>query len=189
MINLLPDDTKKDIRAARANVILLRYNFLTLIAIGLLGCISALFYVVMHNTQSTAVTTTQDNSALAASFEPIRKNADEYRTNLSIASQILKNSTDYTNIVMSITKLLPTGVVMDNITVNSADFGKPTTLSAHVKTFEKATELKQSFESSKLFTNVHLQNVTNDGDTTTVPGYPISVSIAVQVNKESGEQK
>lgn len=189
MINLLPDDTKKDIRAARSNVILLRYNFLTLVAIGLLACISALFYYIMHNTQSNAVTTTHDNSALAASYQDVRKNADEYRANLSVASQILKNSTDYTNILMSITKLLPSGVIMENITLNSTDFGKPTTLSAHAKTFEKATELKQNFEGSPLFTNVHLQNVTDDGDQATAPGYPISVSIVVQVNKEPGVTK
>src|ERR1700740_2697732 len=107
MINLLPDDQKREIQASRVNVVLLRYNFLAVLTIGLLVASYFLFYFVLHNTQSNAVTASDDNSKKADSFADVRRNADDYRNNLSIANAILDKSVNYTSVIIAITKLIP----------------------------------------------------------------------------------
>ncbi len=181
MINLLPDDTKRDIRAARTNVLLLRYNVLTLASIGGLLIICALFYIVLSANESSATTKTSDNSAKAASYEKTRAAADEYKKNLSIAKTILGNSVNYTSVVFAITDLLPSGVVLDNLTINATDFGKQTTFLAHAKGYDQAEALKEKFQSSKLFSNVYFQSISKEESSDS--GYPVAVTLSAQLNK------
>lgn len=183
MINLLPEEMKKDIKAARMNVVLLRYNIITAIAIGLLGVFCAFFYLMMGMSQSSAVTKTSDNSAKAASYAQVRQEADTYRANLTIAKSILSNSVNYTSVVFAITNQLPKNVVLDNLTLRAADFGQQITFAAKAKSYADATALKESFQNSKIFSNVYLENLIDAGSTGQSSTYPISVTISVKLNK------
>ena len=185
MINLLPDETKRDIRAARMNVVLVRYVLLTLCALLLLAAFCGLFYFILHETQSKAMTTSVDNNAKATSYGNVRKAADEYRNNLSIASKILNNSVNYTSVIFEITKLLPKGVTLDSLNLTAADFGQQTSFSARAKSYDKATELKKNFEGSKIFTNVYFQNLTdsNASSSSGTNPYPIAITISAKLNK------
>jgi hypothetical protein len=184
MINLLPDETKRDIRAARMNVVLLRYNLITLGAVALLAGFCLLFYVILHNNQSMAENTTNDNSLKAASYNDVRKAADEYRNNLSIASKILNNGITYTDVINSITKLVPSGVILDSINLTSTQLGQQTSFSAHAKTYENATKLKENFQSSPLYSNVYFQTLSSGAtDGTSTADYTIAVTISAKLNK------
>lgn len=183
MINLLPDDNKRQIRAARMNVILLRYNFFVLITIAALCIICVFFYLFLHNNQSSAQSKSSENSAKAATYAKTRAAADEYRSNLSVASNILANEVNYTNTIFTITKLLPSGVVLDGLSINSTDFGKQLSFSAHAQSVERATKLKQNFEESKAFSNVYLQNVTDDATSGSKTAYPVAVTISAKLNE------
>lgn len=186
MINLLPEDNKRLMRAARANVVLLRYNLFTLIAVVVLCLICVLFWAMLHNTQSTALSKSTTNSEKAATYAETRKQADEYRANLAIASQILSNGVNYTDTIFTITKLLPSGVVLDSLTVNATDFGKQMTFSAHAKTFDKATELKKNFQNSTAFSNVYLQNISDSSDgggSGSSAEYPVAIALSAKLNE------
>lgn len=188
MINLLPDDTKRDIRAARMNVSLLRYNIITIIAAALLVCFCLVFYVLLNSAQSSSASKSSDNTTKAKSFDTVRAQADDYRNNLTIAKQILDKSFNYTSIIFAITELLPSGVVLDNLTLNATDFGKQTSFSARTKTYNDATKLKESFEKSTIFTNVHLQNLSDtSGDKSASNEYPVLVTISAVFNKDKLE--
>jgi len=184
MINLLPDDRKREIRAARANVILLQYNFLTLAVAGTIVALCAFYYIFLHSTQSDAVSTNSDNSSIAASYADVRKQAEEYRGNLAIASKILANGVNYTTIIFSITDLLPEGVVLDSINLNAANFDKQMVFAAHAKSYDEATKLKQNFQNSKLFSNVFFQSLA-DEESGTSGGYPIAVTLSAKLKKEA----
>ncbi len=181
MINLLPDDVKRDIRAARMNVVLVRYMLLTFSMLILLVGFCLLFYVILHATQSKAVTTNEDNTVKAASLSSVRKSAEDYKNNLTLAGKILDNGVNYTSVIFAMTKLLPSGVVLDGINLSAADFGQQTTFSAHAKTYDKAKELKQNLQNSKLYTNVFFQNLTDSGVASSA--YPITVTISAKLNK------
>lgn len=201
MINLLPDDRKRDVLAARMNVVLLRYNFLVLIALGVLITLCLLFYVILQTSENNAVTTSSDNNQKAASFGDVKSAADEYRNNLSVASKILDNGVNYTSVVFAITKLLPDGVILDGINISAENFGQQTSFSAHAKTYAAATQLKNNFEKSSNFTNVYFQNLTDNTVTAGAQGtqgvqgvqtntqnpageYSIAVTISAKLAKE-----
>jgi Tfp pilus assembly protein PilN len=188
MINLLPDDTKRDIEAARTNVLLFRYNILTIVGLAGLALICAAFYVVLNMNESSSVTKSNDNSSKAAAYNNVRKAADDYRQNLTIANQILNNSVNYTSVVFAITKLLPQGVVLDSLNLKAADFGKQITFSTHAKSYAQATQLKENFQKSNMFTNVYFQNITQATDAQATGAYPFAVDLSAQLNKTAMQQ-
>ncbi len=184
MINLLPDTNKKELRAARMNVVLLRYNILTAVAVGFLLLTIGGFYVYLTNTKANAETANSDNQSKMAEYASTKKEAEEYRANLVTAKQILNNQVEYTSLVFGITELLPKGVVLDNINLSSKDFGNQTTITAYAKTYEAATQLKQNFEQSKLFDNVYFQSITSSEEGANAHAdYPMSITISVKINK------
>lgn len=187
MINLLPDEIKRDIRAARTNVVLVRYNLFTVVAAALLVLFCAFFYVMLGISQTNSVTKSTDNTQKAETYASVRKQADEYRTNLTIAGKVLDNSVNYTSVIFAITNLLPKGVVLGGVTLNAADFGQQTTFSAKAKTYQDATKLKESFQNSTIFENVYLQNLTDSASEGEEGPYPISITISAKL-KKAGQQ-
>ncbi len=192
MINLLPDEAKRDIRAARMNVVLLRYNLLTLVAAVVMVGFCLVFYFILHSNQSSAVDTSHDNSIKAASYEDTRKKADEYRKNLSIASQIIDNGVSYTNLVFAITKLIPDGVILNGLNLTTATIGQQISFTAQAVSYDAAAELKSNFQGEvdskekPLFTNVYFQSLSNNaGGESSSSGnpYPITVTISAKLNK------
>lgn len=182
MINLLPDQTKREIKAARMNVALLRYNFFTLGAIGILALFCLMFYLILNSSHRDALSTSSDNAQKAATYDSVRKKADEYRSNLALASQIIDRGVKYTDVIIEITKLIPKGVTMDSLSLTATSFGQQTSFTAHAKGYEEATQLKSNFQSSKVFTNVFFQSLTLQNDQSS-PGYPISISLSAKLNK------
>jgi len=203
MINLMPSEIKHDIRAARMNVILLRYLLTMIGAVILLALFCLTFFVILRSTQSNAVSTNKDNAAKATSYQSVRNQADAYRNDLRIAKQIFANSISYTDIINRITELVPKGVVLDSISLTSNTFGSQTAFSAHAKSYGAATTLKENFECAdeqlqkqfgcaNLFSNIYFQNLTESGGDKTAgddgTSYPVSVVLSAKLNKEVGQQ-
>lgn len=187
MINLLPDTYKKELVAARQNVLLLRYNFFLIGIAGflLLACLSV--FLVLTTTKSLAEATSNENSAKISNYAGTIKDADEYRKNLETAKKILANDVSYTQLAFAITEILPKGVVLDTLTLDAKTFGTQTTLLAHAKDYATVGALKSAFEKSPLFANVHLQSITATSDEGSNTAYPLSVSLNVTMQKP--EQK
>ncbi len=193
MINLLPDEVKRDIRAARMNVLLLQYNLYTFIVILILVGISAMFFVFLNFTQSSAVQTSTENKQKSVKLIDVQKEADQYKNDLAMAKKILNESINYTDVILSITELVPSGVVLDFINLKPDDFGKPMQFAAHATSFDKASKLKDNFQSSELFSNVFIQNLADSGSSGSSEGssegssgqaaYPIGFTLSAQINK------
>jgi Tfp pilus assembly protein PilN len=201
MINLLPNDIRQDIKAARMNVILLRYNIVTfaivLIIIGL--CLA--FYVFLSVTQSFAVTNNQENQEKVQELNDVKAAADEYRKNLATAKSIFDNSTKYTEVAIAITKLLPSGVVLDQLNITESNFGEPVQFAAHAKSFDHVLKLQSNFQQSELFSEPFIQNLSNGagggGEGSDSSGstdssgsnsaYPVSFTISARLNKVVGQ--
>jgi hypothetical protein len=188
MINLLPDERKQNIRAGRMNVLLLRYNMFTLAAIAAMAVVCLGFYFILQSERSNALSTNSTNTRQESALANVKRAASDYRTNLNGAKQILNNSTSYTDVIVAITKLVPSGVVLDSLDLTSSSFGQQDTFSAHATTYAAALQLKQNFQSSKLFSNVFFQTLTNANAVNTTAAstpekYPITVSISALLAK------
>ncbi len=182
MINLLPEVNKKELRAARMNVLLLRYNVLTLITVALLLLIIGGFYAYLATSKFTAEASYAESKEKASAYSETKKEADEYRANLSTAKQILDNRVNYTAVVLGISEILPKGVVLDSITLTQQDFGNQTTISTSAANYEAISQLKKNFENSKIFSNVHFQTIT-ESENPIDDKHPINVLISVKVNE------
>lgn len=188
MINLLPESQKNELRSARANVVLLRYNIITIVAIILLGLFCALFYVILSSDKNTAIVQNEQSSAESKKYSDTRKQADMFKKDLALASKIFSKEVNYTDTIFAIASVLPQGVVLDSLDLNANSFGNETVFTAHAKDQASVTRLKDSFQKSKEhFENAHFQtisdtnaqNVNNNGD----KAYPITVNISVKIKK------
>lgn len=182
MINLLPDTYKKELRAARTNVVLLRYNFLLLGVAGFILVSCLVVYAVLGTARGIAESTNANNSNRASEFSETKKQTEEYRNNLGVAKKILDNEVVYTDLVFAITDVLPSGVILDSVNLNSREFGTQTALNAHAKNYAAVTELKSRLEKSSLFSNVNFQSI-NSQEGSSNPSYPIGVTVNVTINK------
>ncbi|MFZ1360603.1 MAG: PilN domain-containing protein [Candidatus Saccharimonadales bacterium] len=179
MINLLPDNNKKELHAARMNVVLLRYNILTVSAVVILLLIVGGFYAYLVTTKTQAEAANSANQEKVAEYNSTKQDAAEYRQNLATAKQILNNQVNYSSLVFRITELLPKGTVLDNVNLSAQDFGNQMTITAHAKDYAAVSQLKQNFEQSTVFDNVFFQNINTGSD----GSYPITVDISVKINK------
>lgn len=185
MINLLPDDRKKDIRTARSNVILLRYNFILVAVLIAICTIYALLYLGLTRNQSEATTNKGENEKLASAYSKARVESEEYSRNLATARTILDNTIAYTSLISAITESVPSGVVLDTLSLKAESIGQPTVFSARAKSYAKAIELKERFQKSKVFSNVFLQSVQEGSDGGgSSSGYPYSVTISATINRD-----
>lgn len=185
MINLLPTEDKRQLQAARSNTLLVRYNLFLLGAVLFMMLAIGFIYFYLNSAKTTAEATVSENQGKVANFAPIEKEATTFRSNLSTAKQILDREVVYTKVILEISHLLPAGTILDNLTLDSATFGKPMTIIAKAKNYNNALAIKDTFQKSTLFSDVHFESVTiNDADTS---GYPMTVNLSVTIKKDAAK--
>jgi Tfp pilus assembly protein PilN len=181
MINLMPDDAKKEIRSARVNVILTRYIFIILFAFGFLILLLGGSYVVLTQTKASAQRLIDANGTKAEVYSTTKAQVDALSSRLSETKSILNQEILYSNVLMNIGQQMPAGTVIDSIALDTASFaGTPITLKAYAKTTNAAVALREKFQSSPIFTKVNFESVSG---TTGIDGYPVSVSMTLTVTK------
>ena len=133
MINLLSPEERKQIKAARANSILMRYVVMSLIVVVIIivELISSYFMLVFN--QSTSRETINDNQSKSSAFSSVKSDAEKYRSNLRVAKYILDTQAPYTDILNAIAKRLPNGASLTGISIDPTTFGtackfKPTSV-------------------------------------------------------------
>ncbi len=185
MINLIPTEDRRQLRAARSNTLLVRYNLFLIGAVVFMMLAIGFIYVYLNNSKTAAEATVSENQSKVASFAGVEKEATEFRSNLATAKQILDREVVYTKVILEISRMMPAGTILDNLTLDSTTFGKPTTIVAKAKTYTSALAIKDSFQKSAIFSDVHFESVTiNDADTS---GYPMTVNLSVTIKKDAAK--
>ncbi len=181
MINLVPPEQKRQIRAAQTNVLLFRYCIASLFLAFSLASLVAIAYITMNNSKSTAEQALRDGQVKSAQYADVQKSATEFTNNLAIAKTVLDKEVKYTNVAIKIAQTLPSGIVLNSLQLDAESFGKPMTLDAKGKSYNDALRLKTAFEQSSDFSDPHLLSVSKsdtDGD------YPFAISISVIIKPE-----
>ena len=185
MINLMPDDIKKEIRSARVNVILSRYIIVILIAFGFLVLLLAGSYLVLTQTKASAQQLIDANGTKASAYSSTKAEVDSLSSSLSQTKTILDQEILYSNVLMNIGQQMPAGTVLSSISLDAASFtGSPVTLKAYAKTTDAAVALREKFQSSPIFRNVNFESVS---DSAGISGYPVSVAITLTVTKAAAQ--
>ncbi|QQG51042.1 MAG: PilN domain-containing protein [Candidatus Saccharibacteria bacterium] len=185
MINLLPHEEKRQLRAARSNTLLVRYNILLIAAVGFLAVAVGITFFYLTTTKTAAENTINQNTTKVSSFSSVEAEATQFKSDLAIAKQIIDREVAYTKVILGISKLLPSGVVLENLSLDAQTFGTETTLVAHAKSYNAAIALKDSFQKSPLFSDVHFQSISSgEGDTS---GYPFTVNLNITIIKDAAK--
>lgn len=185
MINLMPEEAKKEIRSARLNVILGRYIIVILFAFGFLVLLLAGSYIVLTQTKESALRLTDTNSTKADVYSNTKAQVDALSSSLSETKTILNQEILYSNVLMNIGQQMPAGTVLSSIALNAASFtGTPVTLKAYAKTNDDAVALRQKFQSTPIFSNVNFDSVS---DSDGIDGYPVSISMTLVITRMAAQ--
>lgn len=161
MINLLPMESKQEIKAARFNVLLLRYLLFLFVSFLFMVVIIGTGYYLIHLQQQATEKKSSSLNETSAEYKDTKQKAENFANNLNIASSILKNEVIYSDLVVNITKTLPAGTVLTDFNITTQNFGKPLVISARTKSQEGGLLLKEHLEKSVYFENVSISTITN----------------------------
>lgn len=180
MINLLPPDAKSEIRAGRVNRLLVRYMLLFVLLMIVLFVAIGFAYYSLSTTKSQAderVATSLDG---AKQLNAKQKEVTQFTSDLAIAKQILNKQTNYSMIILRVASVIPSGVIIDQLTLDSTTFGKPMTITAHAKNDAAALALKTAMSNSPYFQSPHFSTISAAAN----PSYPITITMDVTFTQE-----
>lgn len=180
MINLMPDEEKKELRAARVNVLLLRYMFVIFLACVFLTFILIGSFYLLGLTKQSAQGLINANDTKASVYSDTKTQIDSLSQSLSGAKAMLDQEVLYSNVLVNFAQLMPPGTVIDKITLDSNSFGTaPLTLTVYAKTTADAVALRDRFQGSNLFSNINFQTISDSSGG--IPGYPVSATMTLTV--------
>ncbi len=196
VINLLPPESKKQIRAARNNHVIRRYYSLLLMVAALLIIVFGIGFKVTFDQEASYISIKEQNEKEVAKFESVRKAAQDFSSDLDVAKTILASDVRLSMTITGIASVIPSGAILSNLTLNTQDTtNAPLTINARAKTYDQALELKSSLEESPIFENVSLVSVTTginssaSVDDATAAAYPVTIAISAKLTKTTGGSK
>lgn len=183
MINYLPAEQQKQLRAARSNVLLVRYNIGLIFAAAFLSLAILTIFLLLTNEKKNAEDTIVSNQARVGNFSAVQTQADSFRKNLTDAKTLFDNETDYSKIYLEISRLIPSGAILDSLKLDQAQIGQPMTLSMKIKGEQQATSLLNAFKGSAMFGNAATYESLSANAGTDSGTYPYVIAINVTINK------
>lgn len=181
MINLLPDQRKEDIRAARANVILLRYMGIIMLALAFLGGALYLSYSLLQVTMKGNEEVIASNDTKAGVYNETRQEVDTLSSQLSETKAILDQEVRLSKILISIGQLMPADTILGDLTLDSSAItGSPFEVTAYAKSASNASALQARLQNSPLFSQVSLSSTEENGGTS---DYPAKIVLSLTFNQ------
>jgi Tfp pilus assembly protein PilN len=187
MINLLPPNERAQLRAARANTLLLRYNIIMVGVAIFMVLALATVYFYLSSAKAHADSVVADNNTRVSSYSQVSTQADAFRSSLANAKSILDKEIFYSKTILLLAHQLPSGVVIDTLNLAPTTFGTPTTLALRAKDRMAVLAAKDSLQKSPLFTDVHLISVTSPSGSSGSSAYPVTASLSVVISKDAAK--
>jgi len=186
MINLLPVDKKAEIRAARTNLILVRYIFILLLGIAFVLGSMYVTRTILGLTEDSSEKTIASNDVKAGVYSSTQAQVDALSASLSSTKVLLDSEVRYSKVFVNIAQLMPPNTVFGKLELNSGSFGNtPTSVKVYAKTSADAVALRENFEKSSMFSGVSFQTILESGSG--IDGYPVSVDMTFTINRTAGQ--
>jgi len=187
MINILSPAQKRDIHAARINVVLVRYCVTVVLLVLLCGLIYGFWILAQEKAATLEKIAAQSDQSRP--YAAVEKEADSFRNNLTIAKSILSKETSYSTFLTTLAAGLPSGTVLTQLSIGHVNTSGPQStmvIEARTSNYNKTLELKNSLEQTELFENVSIINTSRPEDITRLPGlearYPYTATYSVKLS-------
>lgn len=182
MINLLPTKEKREILAGRTNRLLVRYILLLSVVIVMMVLSFAFVWLYLQNTRGVNQEKIEQNTASSQQLLSKQQAIDSFRSDLQTAKTILDKQVNYSTIILRVASIIPDNVVIEQLTLDPATFGTPTSLAANAKTEKDALNLKASLTSSPYFSDAHFDTITRTDNENS--DYPYQITMTITLTKE-----
>lgn len=183
MINLLPRDQRRQLFAARTNVLLFRYSVGLIFVAAALGLSVLASFLLLGTEMKAANNTISSNQARVGNFSNVQVQADSYRQNLTDAKTLLDGEIQYSKIYLELAKVMPEGTALDSLTLDPSKIGSPLTLPVKIKGEAQASSLLTAFRGSALFNNSASYGALTANSGADSGAYPYVITINVTINK------
>ncbi|MEI6228820.1 MAG: PilN domain-containing protein [Candidatus Saccharibacteria bacterium] len=177
MINLLPNNEKDEIQAARTNIVLVNFIiFLSITAVFLaIACFA--IYNLLGDMQKTAESSIKNKTAQMSADN----SSEDIGRTIATAESIFKRKMLYGNILIELGSKLPYGVVVDKLSLDNASVNETIKIELRAKSSSVAPELIANLKDSKLFYDIQVQSpIVSAGNS---PDYPILINCSLSVHK------
>jgi len=187
MINLLAPEIKRELRAAKRNVLLRRYFVLMLsISIAMVSVFGVGYYLTWNDKQRADQEHTEQLSQVQG-FQATKQAAMEYSKNLATAKVILAKQTSASRFLTNLAATLPKNVILSQVNLSSSTLATDaTTFDARAKSFTDVLALKDNLEKSPLFENVSILSAQQAEGTElsskTTTTYPVNATINLTIS-------
>lgn len=187
MINIISPEQKREIRAARINVILVRYAIMLVSLAVLIVLIYGLGFWLVGQEKKAVNDKLLSQTEQSKAYDAVEKEAETFRQNLTIAKSILSKETSYSTFLTTLASDLPSGTVLVNLSLGgTATAQKGLNLDTRANSYAKVLELKNDLEQSTLFENVSIVSASRPDDIGTLTGleakYPYEASFNVKLS-------
>lgn len=193
MINLLPPESSKQLRAARHNTILLKYVIGLGVVLGLIVMICLLTLALMRSTELNSTASSEENKQKIARYNRASSEAKAYTENLRMAKSIFASEVSYTVALQKIAASLPAGTVLQSLDLSPSMVGQPITLTVLAKTKDDALKVKDQLEANKVASGITIASLNEGGaspasqsgaETPAVAqDYPVNLSLNLTFDK------
>ncbi len=189
MINLLSDEAKRNLRAGRLNVLLLRYVMFLGTASLFIVAVFGVGYLLTAAERSAASQELAANQQALAGYQQTKQEAQAFSDNLKTAKIILSNETVFSDLIVQIARTIPPNVVLTSLSLSTDNLGKQITINARTKDTETPLALKAALENSPLFSNVNILTIAKPSPADQVPNFriprefPVTVTISATIIK------
>lgn len=188
MINLMPPKMKREIAAGRTNVLLWRYCLVSFALAFLLLVMIGAVYFIMVQSKSRAEDAIASGKQRIDEYSEVQQKYDAFAQNLAIAKSILSKDIRYSKLAIRIAQALPSGVILNSLSLDAKEFGKQVVLDAAGRSYVDAVQLKTALEKNPLFTNVNIGSVTHAKDDKGGYAYQIKMNVTIAPGEIGHEQ-
>lgn len=181
MMNLLADERKDAIKAARVNVFLVRYIVIILLATGFICGALYVSYAVLGATMKNADSLIADNTDNAEVYKETSQKVAELSAKLDQTKVMLDQEIRFSQVLVSMGQLMPQGTILGDLTLTTSSFnGRPVEIKAYAKSTAEAAVLQRQFQDSSLFSQVTIESTETENE---VDGYPVTITLSVIFNR------
>ncbi|MFZ2494202.1 MAG: hypothetical protein WAW60_00315 [Candidatus Saccharimonadales bacterium] len=181
MINLLSQEHRAQLAAAKRNVILRKYVITLMFLIGgIVACYGVGYFMLdeekKHYQQQLSIYEPQRNA-----YADTTKQAQDFSKNLRIAKSILDNEIVYSDLIMTLSENLPSNVVLTNLSLRTKELAQPISITINVKTPNDAVATKTKFQQGIIFKDTKIKTI----DKSMSNDYPYTAVIITTLDQKA----
>lgn len=164
MINLMSQEDTRELRAARDNTLLSRYNTALFTAIGIIIASVVFGYVALNLQESNFRNIVEAQAPEKARYKDDLAAAKAYSDDLKTAKTILTNEVMFSDVLVQIAKVLPDDATLSTLTITSETITEPLELTITTNSYDEAVRAKDRVQQSEYFKGAKLLTVARTGE-------------------------